>query len=340
MRMMEKTRVCDILNIKYPVIQAAMVWISGAELVAAVSNAGGMGILGPNAGAKTVTLDVVETGERLRREIRRVRNLTEKAFGVNIVLPFPGTPQLSKEFSDETVKVAIEEKVPVVQLVGEGGEDYIHLLKKAGIRVVYRCMPVNLRLAKRVEEAGVDCIIVVGLEGGGHSGIDKLSTFVLVPEIAEALKIPVIAGGGIVNGRGMAAAFALGAEGVYLGTRFIATNECAAHPNVKKAIVEAIDTSTATCITTVGVARALCNPLLQRCIQLQAVGGSKIEVTTQFRGSFLRGLVEGDMQEGSILMGEGAGMIPDIKSAAAVVREIVKDAERVMAGMSNFVKTR
>jgi enoyl-[acyl-carrier protein] reductase II len=330
---MKKTRVCKILDIEYPIIQAAMVWISGAELVAAVSNAGGLGIIGPNAGVKTITTDVAETGERLRREIGKVRNLTKKSFGVNIVVPPANNPQLGKEFSDETVKIAIEEKVPVVQMVGEGGEEYINQFKKAGIKVIYRCLPVNLKLARSIEEAGVDCIIVVGLEGGGHSGIDKLSTFVLVPQIAEEVKIPVIAGGGIVNGRGMAAALALGAEGVYIGTRFMATIECAAHPNVKKAIIEAIDTSTATCITSVGSARGLRNSLLERCIQLQTGGSSIPEVTSLFRGSFLKGLVEGDLNEGSILFGEGAGMIRSVKGAAEVLQEIVRDAEGTIAGL-------
>jgi NADH:quinone reductase (non-electrogenic) len=330
---MKKTRVCQILDIEYPIIQAAMVWITGAELAAAVSNACGLGIIGPNAGARTITTDVAETGERLRREIRKVRTLTDKSFGVNIVVPPATNPQLGKDFSDETVKIVIQEKVPVVQLVGEGGETYINQFKKDGIRVIYRCLPVNLRLVRRVEDAGVDCVIVVGLEGGGHTGIDQLSTFVLVPQIAEKLKIPVIAGGGIVNGRGMAAVLALGAEGVYIGTRFMATEECSAHPNVKKAIVEATDTSTATCITSVGVARALRNDLLEKCIQIQASGGSITEVTSLFRGSFLKGLVEGDLHEGSILFGEGAGMVSDIKNAADVVQEIVKDADRVIAGL-------
>lgn len=197
---MKKTRVCKILNIKYPVIQAAMAWITNAELAAAVSNAGGLGVIGPNAGAKTVTTDVTETGERLRREIRKVRTLTDKAFGVNIVVPPPAFPLYGKDFSDETVKVVIEEKVPVVQLVGEGGEPYIDQFKKEGIKVIYRCLPVNLQLARKIADAGVDCVIVVGVEGGGHSGIDRLSTLVLVPQIADALKIPVIAGERVGDG--------------------------------------------------------------------------------------------------------------------------------------------
>lgn len=310
-----------------------MVWITGAELVAAVSNAGGLGVIGPNAGATTITTDVKETGERLRLEIQKTRTLTKKPFGVNIVVPPTWNPQLGKDFSDETVKVAIEEKVPVVQMVGEGGRIYIDQFKKAGIKVIYRCLPVNLKLARDIEEAGVDCVIAVGFEGGGHSGVDALSTFVLVPQIAEALKVPVIAGGGIVNGRGMAAALALGAEGIYMGTRFMATKECAVHENVKKAVVEAIDTSTSTCTTAVGVARALRNNLMERCIQIQAGGGAIVDITNLFRGGFLKGLVEGDMADGSILFGEGAGMIKKIKSAGDVVREVVRDAERIIKGL-------
>jgi len=326
---MKKTRVCKLLNIEYPVIQAPMLWITGAKLVAAVSNAGGLGVIGPNAGSTTVTTDVAETGERLRREIQKVRTLTSKPFAVNIVLPPPAFPDLGKEFTDRTVQVAVEEKVPAVVITGENMENYVDQFKRAGITVLCRGLSINVEIAKRAEAVGIDCMIAVGFEGGGHTGIDQLPTFVLVPQIVRALKIPVVAGGGIVDGRGMVAAFALGAEGIYMGTRFMATTECDAHPNVKKAIIEAIDTSTVACAGVMGMARGIRNNLTEKCLKMAAGGGSLIDVSMLYRGTIIPGLLEGDVADGSVGCGAVAGMITNIKDAADVVKDVVKEAERI-----------
>ncbi len=328
---MKKTRVCKLLNIEYPIIQAPMLWITGARLVAAVSNAGGLGVIGPNAGSTTVTQDVAETGERLRREIQRVRALTSKPFAVNIVLPPPAFPDLGKEFTDRTVQVAVEEKAPAVVITGENMENYVDQFKRAGITVLCRGLSINVEIAKRAEAAGIDCMIAVGFEGGGHSGIDQLPTFVLVPQIVRALKIPVVAGGGIVDGRGMVAAFALGAEGIYMGTRFMATTECDAHPNVKKAIIEAKDTSTVSCAGVMGMARGIRNNLTEKCLKVAAGGGSLIDVSMLYRGTIIPGLLEGDVINGSVGCGAVAGMITDIKGAADVVKDTVKEAERILS---------
>lgn len=198
------------MGIEYAVIQAPMTWVTGAELAAEVSKAGGLGVIGPNAGERTETRDAVETGERLRRQIQKVRSLTEKPFAVNIILPLPAYPKIGRAFSDQTLKVAIEEKVPAVVLVGGGPDVYVEQLKRAGIIVLFRGSPINVKVAKMAEAAGVDCVIAVGFEGGGHVGVDRLPTFVLVPQVVDAVKVPVVAGGGIVDGRGAAAAFALG----------------------------------------------------------------------------------------------------------------------------------
>ncbi len=326
---MKKTRVCKLLNIEYPIIQAPMLWITGARLVAAVSNAGGLGVIGPNAGSTTMTKDVAETGERLRREIQRVRALTGKPFAVNIVLPPPLFPDLGKEFTDRTAQVAVEEKVPAVVITGENMENYVDQFKRAGITVLCRGLSINVEIAKRAEAAGIDCMIAVGFEGGGHSGIDQLPTFVLVPQIVRALKIPVVAGGGIVDGRGMVAAFALGAEGIYMGTRFMATTECDTHPNVKKAIIEAIDTSTISCAGVMGMARGIRNNLTEKCVKVAAGGGSLIDVSMLYRGTIIPGLLEGDVVNGSVGCGAVAGMINDIKGAADVVKDVVEEAERI-----------
>lgn len=234
-----KTRITELLGIKYPIIQASMAWITDAGLAAAVSEAGGLGTIGPNSGYGRVTRDVRETGERLREQIRKVKSLTDRPFAVNFVV---GAPGLDQEFSERCVQVGIEEKVPVA-IVSQGSPRvHTHRLKEAGMKVIHVCASVDH--ARKAEEAGVDAVVASGTEGGGHSGFDQVTTFCLVPQVADAVKIPVVAGGGVGNARGLVAALALGAEGVYMGTRFIATKECPAHPNVKRAILECTDVGT------------------------------------------------------------------------------------------------
>jgi len=327
---MKKTRICELLGIRYPVIQAPMTWITWAELAAAVSNAGGLGVIGPNAGERTVATDAVETGERLRRQIKKIKSLTQNPFGVNLLIAEKDYPPGGKVYSDECFKVILEEGVPAVVLSGGAPETYTKPLKDARIKVLHRALPVNIESAKRAEKVGVDALIAVGFEGGGHVGRDCISTFVLVPQIVEAIRIPVVAGGGITDGRTMAAAFALGAEGVYLGTRFIATTECVAHRNFKEAILKATDTSTATCTGVIGVLRALGNPLMKQCIQMETDGSTPLERAKLYAGGFRKGMLEGDMTEGVLACGAGAGMIKEIKSAAEVVHGIVTEAEQVL----------
>ena len=328
---MKKTRLCELLGIKYPLIQAPMLWITWAELAAAVSNAGGLGVIGPNAGARTETADVVEVGERLRRQIRKTKSLTNKPFGVNIILALPDYPPGGKAFSDQCLKVVLEEGIPVAVLVGGGPEIYVKQLKDAGIKVLHRAMPVNVGVALKAEQAGVDALIAVGFEGGGHIGHDRIPTSVLVPQIVDALQIPVVAGGGIVDGRGMAAALTLGAEGLYMGTRFIATVECPAHDHFKQAILEADDTSTGTCTGTIGVLRALKTPAFERCMQMEITGTTLQERANFYRPGFRKGLLDGDMSEGVLPCGAGAGLIKEIKSTAEVVHDIIREADEILA---------
>jgi enoyl-[acyl-carrier protein] reductase II len=330
---MRKSRVCKLLDIEYPVIQAPMDWITDADLAAAVSNAGGLGVIGPNAGDRTVTEDIVETGERLRRQIKKVKSLTDRPFGVNLIT-FEVTidfPEGGKPYSDQCLKVILEEGIPVAVLVGSGPETYTRQLKEAGARVLFRAMPVNVAVARKAEQAGVDAFVAVGFEGGGHTGHDRISTFTLVPQVVDALNIPVIAGGGIVDGRGMAAALCLGAEAVYLGTRFIATKECPAHRNVKQAILDAGETGTLTVSGLPGMLRALKTPLMERCVQVEASGGSLTEITELYHSGYLKGMLEGDTVGGIFVCGEGAGLIKEIKRAADVVHEIINDAEVMLA---------
>ena len=308
-----------------------MTWITWAELAAAVSNAGGLGVVGPNAGERTVATNAVETGERLRRQIKKIKSLTKNPFGVNILIAESDYPPGGKAYSDQCLKIVLEEGIPVAVLSGGAPETYTKQLKDAGIKVLHRALPINVESAKRAEQVGVDALIAVGFEGGGHVGHDCLPTFVLVPQIVDAVKIPVVAGGGIMNGRGIAAALALGAEGVYLGTRFIATTECVAHKNFKEAILNATDTSTATCTGVIGVLRALANPLMKHCIQMETNGSTPLERAKVYAGGFRKGMIEGDMTDGVLACGAGAGMIKEIKSAAEVVHDIVEEAEQILS---------
>jgi len=335
---MKKNRLCELLSIEYPVIQAPMIWITWAELAATVSNAGGLGVIGPNAGERTVTTDVVETGERLRREIRKVKSLTSKPFGVNLVIPLPDYPPGGAAYSEECLKVVLEEGIPVAVLVGGDPEVYTRQLKAAGIKVMHRGVPVNVEAAKRSEEAGVDAYVAIGFEGGGHIGHDCIPNFVLIPQIVEALRIPVVAGGGIVDGRGMAAAMALGAQGVYMGTRFIATKECPAHKDFKMAIIKANDTGTATCTGIFGILRALKNRMMENCLRMEAEGTTPVERARVYASKFREGMLEGDLVEGTLACGAGAGFIKSITSAADVVHETVKEAMQVLTNLHRDVQ--
>ncbi|HEY77953.1 MAG TPA: enoyl-[acyl-carrier-protein] reductase FabK [Dehalococcoidia bacterium] len=328
---MKKTRLCDLLGIDYPVIQAPMNLITGAELASAVSNAGGLGVIGPNAGAREETNDVVETGERLRQQIRKTKSLTNKTFGVNLMCASTDLRPDSKPFSDQCTKVVVEEGVPVAVLAGDEPERYVKQLKGAGIKVLHRALPVNVEIAKRAEQSGIDAFIAVGFEGGGHTGFHRVPTFVLVPQVVDALQIPVIAGGGIVNGRSMAAALALGAEGVYIGTGFIVATECPAHQNVKWAIISASDTSTTTIAGLGGIVlRALKTPLIERCIQMEANGNATEEITKLYRSGYRKGMLEGDRERGTFIFGAGAGSIQELKSAGEIVKNIIEETEQIL----------
>jgi enoyl-[acyl-carrier protein] reductase II len=330
---MKKSVLCELLGIEYPVVQAPMNWITGAELVAAVSGAGGLGVIGPNAGERTQTDDVVETGERLRRQIRKVKSMTNKPFGVNLMTFFADHADNSRAFSDQCLEVILEEKVPVAVLAGSGPGEYTKRLKRERVKVLFRALQPGGVTAKEAEDAGVDAFIAIGFEAGGHSGYDCTPTLVLIPQVVDAISIPVIAGGGVVDGRGMAAVLALGAQGIYMGTRFVATTECSAHQNVKEAIVKAGDRSTVTVAGTVGVLRALKSPLMERCVRLGASGGSLQEMSNLYRPGYAIGMVQGNMMEGTFVCGAGAGLIREIKGAAEVVWDIVKEAEQIIAAL-------
>ena len=317
---MPENRICQMLSIKYPVIQAAMTWVTNAELVAAVSNAGGLGVFGPNAGERTVATDAIETAERLRRQIRKARSLTDKPFGVNI-MSFPQ----DETFSDHCARVVVEEGVAAAITCGTHPERYIQMLKDGGLKVLHRPLPDNnVEAARKYAGLGIDALIAVGFEGGGHTGDDRTPTLTLVPQMVDALHIPIVAGGGIADGRGMAAVMALGAEAVYLGTRFIASLECPAHPSYKKAILEAADNGTTTCAGLAGVLRALKTPLVEHYVKLESGGKASAEDRMRLHRSSSRAWLEGDWNEAAFPCGAGAGLVKGIKSADEIIQSIIQ----------------
>lgn len=317
---MKETRVCSLLGIKYPIIQGGMTWIANAELAAAVSEAGGLGTISPNAGMRVE--DNVELN--LRSQIRMARELTSKPFAVNIVVLIPEIAAL--------VDVLINEGVPVVTTSAGNPRLYTNRLKEAGIKVLH--VVSSVRQAQVAEDSGVDAVIAEGFEAGGHNGFDELTTMVLVPQVADAVDIPVIAAGGIADGRGLAAAFALGAEGVQMGTRFIATAECNAHPDFKRKIVESLDTGTMITGRALSPTRTLRNEFAAKVSALDRHGTTADELLAFIgMGRSRMGQLEGNVEDGELYCGEVSGMIRDIAPAGDIIKEIVAGYDRVVTGL-------
>lgn len=315
---MKKTRICQLLGIEYPIIQGGMTWIANAELAAAVSEAGGLGIISPNAGMAPGA----NTAEHLRRQINKARSLTDKPFGINLVLQDPGAKEL--------VDVAIEEKIPAVTTSAGNPATYTSYLKEAGVKVLH--LVASVRHAKGAEGRGVDAVIAEGYEAGGHNGFDEMPTFVLIPQVVDAVQIPVVAAGGIADARGFIAALALGAEGVQMGTRFVATHECIAHQKVKEAIVSTIDTGTAISGRKLGPTRGLKNELTDKILEMESRGATAEELQSFIGAGRARlGSLEGDLVEGEAYAGVIAGMITEIVSVGEVVRNIIDGSEAVLA---------
>ena len=305
-------RVCEILNIKYPIIQGGMAWVADSNLAAAVSNAGGFGIIGTGS----ATADIV------KKEIENCRRLTDKPFGVNVMLMSPNV--------DEVIDVIVEEKPTAITTGAGNPAKYMDKLKEVGVKVI----PVvpTIALAQRMEKLGADAVVAEGTEAGGHIG--ELTTMVLVPQISNALNIPVIAAGGIADGRGMAASFALGAEGVQIGTRFICSNECNVHENYKDAVINAKDRDALVTGRPTGhPVRTLKNKLSKKFLKMEKEGASPEELEKLGAGTLKIAVVDGNKDEGSFMAGQSAAMIKDIKPCKEIVEEISKQALDIMPGI-------
>jgi enoyl-[acyl-carrier protein] reductase II len=313
-----------------------MNWVSGADLVAAVSNAGGLGTLGPNSGAEKITADVEITGERMRQQIRKVRSLTQAPFAVNIVAGFGEDLKYSKK----VVEVVIEEAVPVAIVSVGRPEIYTGALKDSGMTVLHAIS--TARHGAKAEEAGVDAVICEGFEAGGHKGFTELTTLVLTPMVADKVNIPVITGGGIGDARGILAALALGADGIYMGTRFMATREAESHPRVKEAIVKGQDACTVSIPKQKMLARDLVNNFTKTYLQMKAAGAGSEELNNYLNEySQYQAQKHGKADEAEVNCGQVAGLIDDVKSAGEVMADIIENIgrrfEELKNGLSGFL---
>lgn len=310
-----QTELTRLLGIEYPVIQGGMAWVAEHRLAAAVSEAGGLGIIGAaNAPAEWV-----------REQIRLAKQLTDKPFGVNVMLMSPHAPEVAEAVAQEGVAVVT---------TGAGNpERYMELWKSKGIRVI----PViaSVALAKRMERAGADAVVAEGCESGGHIG--ESTTMTLVPQVADALEIPVIAAGGIADGRGLAAALMLGACGVQMGTRFVATKECQVHVNYKERILKAKDIDTKVTGRSTGhPIRVLRNDMTKRYLELEKQGATLEELEYLTLGALRKAVVEGDVKNGSIMSGQIAGLIHEELTCRQVMEGIVKEAQELFRGVKAY----
>ena len=306
-----KTEVTKLLGIEYPIIQGGMAWVAEHSLASAVSNAGGLGII---AAANAPC-------EGVRDQIREAKKLTDKPFGVNIMLMSP--------YADEVAKVVAEEGVKVVTTGAGNPEKYMAMWKEAGVKVI----PVvaSVALAKRMERCGADALVAEGSEAGGHIG--ENTTMVLVPQVVDAVNIPVIAAGGIADGRGIAAAFMLGAQGVQMGTHFVVTDESQVHENYKERIIKAKDIdSRVTGRTTGHPVRALRNDMTKKYLELENNGASFEELEKLTLGGLRKAVVDGDVKNGSVMAGQIVGMVKERMSCKELITKLVKETDALIKG--------
>jgi len=311
-----ETRITKLFNIKYPIIAGGMHLLSRAELVAAVSNAGGLGILASTTFA---------TKEELRQEIRKTQNLTDKPFGVNLNL----FPMMRPRSVDEDINIFIDEGVEIIESSGASPEPYMLRLKEAGIKIIHKVPAV--RFARKAETVGVDAVAIVGFECAGHPGMDDVTSLILVPLTVDTLKIPVVAGGGFYDARSFVAALALGADGVVMGTRFVATHECVAHRKVKEWLVKAQETETVLINRSIGLPmRVIKNKPAEKALEMDKRGASLEELLTIIRGELGRkAWIEGDTEAGVVSIGMVVGRIQEIVSVKDVIYGIVEEAKSI-----------
>lgn len=302
-------RITQLFNIQYPVIQAGMIWASGYKLASAVSNAGGLGIIG----AGSMYPDV------LREHIQKCKKATDKPFGVNVPMLYPNI--------EEIMNIIVEEGVKIVFTSAGNPKTWTAFLKEKGITVVH--VVSSVKFALKSQEAGVDAVVAEGFEAGGHNGREETTTFALIPMVKEQLTVPLIAAGGIATGRGMLAAMVLGADGVQIGSRFAASTESSSHDKFKQAIVDAQDGDTHVTLKELAPVRLIKNKFFHDVVALYSTAPSVDDLKTLLgRARAKKGMFEGDLEEGELEIGQVAGLIHEIKPAGDILKEIIADFEK------------
>jgi len=326
MKQVFKTRVTEGLGIDHPIIQGGMMWVSQPKLVAAVSEAGGLGVL---------TALTFETAEGLADAIARTRALTDRPFGVNLTF----LPTLVPKDYGSLIDVIVDQGIDIVETAGRNPEPYLERIKKGGARVIHKCT--SVRFAKKAESIGCDYISIDGCECAGHPGEDDVTSLVLIPVTVDAVKIPVIASGGFADARGLVAALALGAEAMNLGTRFVATQEAPAHVNVKNWLVEATETDTMFVMRSLrNTERVLRNEVAEKVVELEKDGAGIAELAPLVSGkNGLRMLKDGEIEVGLMPAGQSVGLVHDIPTVQELIDSIIEEARRItddrLTGMRN-----
>ena len=314
---MNKNKICELFNIEKPIIQAGMIWCSGWELASAVSNAGGLGLIGSGSMYPDI----------LRIHIKKCKQATNKPFGVNVPLLYPNI--------EEHIKIIIEEGVKIVFTSAGNPKIWTNHLKQHGIIVVH--VVSALKFALKCIDAGVDAIVAEGFEAGGHNGKEETTTFVLIPQIKSSISLPIIAAGGIATGTQMAAAFALGADGVQIGSRFVATFESSAHENFKNKIIQAKEGDTQLTLKQLTPVRLIKNKFFDEVIQAEQSGASIEELKNLLgKARAKKGMFEGDLIDGELEIGQVSASINEIKSAAEVINEIYSEYKSVIKKISQL----
>jgi enoyl-[acyl-carrier protein] reductase II len=305
-------RITELFNIKYPVIQAGMIWASGWKLASAVSNEGGLGIIGAGSMYPEV----------LREHIQKCKKATEKAFAVNVPMLYPNLEQI--------MEIIIEEGVKIVFTSAGNPKTWTAHLQEKGIKVVH--VVSSVKFALKAEQAGVDAVVAEGFEAGGHNGRDETTTFTLIPMVREQIKIPLIAAGGIATGRGMLAAMVLGADAVQVGSRFVASNEASSHKAFKDLVVQAKEGDTVLTLKELAPVRLLKNRFFEQVTDLYSKNPTKEDLITLLgRARAKKGMFEGDLEEGELEIGQISGLIHDIKPAAQILRDMIREFEEAKA---------
>ena len=323
---MLETRITRLFGIRYPILCGGMFWVGRAELIAAVANAGGLGFL---------TAATYPTVEELREDIRKAKDLTDKPIGLNINL----FASVRSQPIERWVEVVIEEKIPVVETSGSSPKDVIAPLHGAGVKIMHK-VP-GVRYAVSAERLGVDAVCVVGHEAGGHPGMDEVTSLVMVPAAASVIKLPLVAGGGFADGRGLIAALALGADAVLMGTRFMATKECRGKDAFKDWMVHAAETDTVYCMKSImNPSRLAKNAFVEKVIALEKKGATLEEMLPLIARQGPAVVDTGNMEDGLVSMGQSVGLVHDVPTCKELIDRIVAEAEAVQARLSGIMGTK